>query len=52
MKTLTIYPNGQIFLTIKGINKTLTSNEANEIIKKGFNTKGNCGEVIFYTIKG
>jgi hypothetical protein len=51
MKTLSIYPNGQIFLTTRGVNKTLTIQEANEIINKGFSRQGNCGDVIFYKIK-
>lgn len=51
MRTLTIYPNGQIFLTTKGINKTLTISEANEIFANSKNAKKYIlGEIKFYKL--
>lgn len=49
MKTLTIYPNGQIFLTTNGKNEVLTISQANDIFAKTKNVKKYIlGEIKFY----
>ena len=51
MKTLVIYPNGQIFLTTNGKNEALTISQANEIFAKTKKAKQYIlGEIKFYTL--